>query len=210
MTCTDHPTPVEDCCGCAGRWDRAMAERALETYSISGIERAMLRMAIREIDRLIAALPNWSYTELLAQRDALIASDVAARAEVARLTTERLGAVSEVDQLRKRCAGLERMIGTERDATALRARIRSQRARHEVEREADLDEAATTYAAMAAEIEVLRCGDVGAFHDGELSPERAAAFRDHLMRCASCQREVENLGTVAAIASAPPREPVPR
>lgn len=35
-------------------------------------------------------------------------------------------------------------------------------------READLDEAAANHAAAMAEIGALRCGDLGAFHDGEL------------------------------------------
>lgn len=36
-------------------------------------------------------------------------------------------------------------------------------------------------------VEVLRCGDLSAYSDGELEEDRAAAFRDHLRRCADCQ-----------------------
>lgn len=100
---------------------------------------------------------------------------------------ERLGAVVEVSQLAARCEGLEGMLGSERDAGALRTRIRNLRARNEHERAADLDEQSATYATMRAQIEALRCGDLDAFHDGELSPERAAAFRLHLATCAACE-----------------------
>lgn len=40
---------------------------------------------------------------------------------------------------------------------------------------------------LTAEVEALRCGDLGAFHDGELSPERETAFRLHLATCAACE-----------------------
>ena len=44
---------------------------------------------------------------------------------------------------------------------------------------------------LAVEIEALRCGDLVPFADGELSTERAAAFRDHLATCTACERELE-------------------
>lgn len=43
-------------------------------------------------------------------------------------------------------------------------------------------------AELAAEVEVLRCGDLVAFVDNELDAPRAEAFRVHLGTCASCQR----------------------
>lgn len=58
---------------------------------------------------------------------------------------------------------------------------------------ADLAEAAAIYAAMRAEIEALRCGDLDAFHDGELSPARAEAFREHLGRCERCAAGLDGL-----------------
>lgn len=76
----------------------------------------------------------------------------------------------------------------------------------------DLAEAAMTYAAMRTEIEALRCGDLVPFQDGELSPERHAAFRDHLTRCPTCERELERhmqltVQMAAAKAEGAPREP---
>jgi hypothetical protein len=47
-------------------------------------------------------------------------------------------------------------------------------------------EATITFEAMAAEIEALRCGDLVAFSDGELAPDRADAFRLHLGACTKC------------------------
>lgn len=44
---------------------------------------------------------------------------------------------------------------------------------------------------LAELVEVLRCGDLAAFADGELSEDRAVAFRDHLGRCVACQRGLE-------------------
>ena len=150
MTCPDHASPVDDCCGCAGRWDRAMAERSIETYDITGIARATLRMAIAEIDRLsaVVGVGDQLAGRLLAERDALI-----------------------------------------------------------VARNADRTEWMTTYATMRAEIEALRCGDLDAFHDGELAPDRAERFRTHLATCEACQAGLQDLVVLAAIASAPPQEP---
>lgn len=45
-----------------------------------------LEAARAEVERLTAALPNWSHAEALQQRDALIAANVAAQAEIRRLT----------------------------------------------------------------------------------------------------------------------------
>lgn len=58
--------------------------------------------------------------------------------------------------------------------------------RQEQLRDDDLIEAATTYEAMRAEIEVLRCGDLGEYFDGELSTERRDAFDRHLATCERC------------------------
>ena len=51
-------------------------------------------------------------------------------------------------------------------------------------------EATVTFEAMRAEIEVLRCGDLVPFVDGELAPGRAEAYRIHLGGCEVCQREI--------------------
>jgi hypothetical protein len=60
-------------------------------------------------------------------------------------------------------------------------------------------------------VDELRCGDLSAFHDGELSPERAEAFRLHLFRCPDCADELADMAILDEIASAPPRDPaVPR
>lgn len=62
-----------------------------------------------------------------------------------------------------------------------------------IARNADRSEWMTTYATMRAEIEALRCGDLGAFFDGELSPERADAFRLHLGTCSKCEAGLHGL-----------------
>lgn len=77
--------------------------------------------------------------------------------------------------------------------------------RLEAAREADADEAALTYNALVAELEVLRCYDLDAFHDGELTPARAAAFRPHLVTCAACRSGLKDLMIIGAIASTAPR-----
>jgi len=73
--------------------------------------------------------------------------------------------------------------------------------RLDAEREADVAEAAATYEAASADlrearaeivqlhllVDELRCGNLGAFVDDELSPERAEAFRGHLAVCERCQ-----------------------
>lgn len=178
MTCAYHATPVEDCVGCLGRWDRTMAERAIKEHHVYGIEASTLRMAIAEIDRM--------------------------ETERSLAVTERLGAVASAEQLAKRCEALEGMIGTTRDAAALRRRLRSLRARVEDQREADLDEAAATYATMRAELEALRCNDLDAFHDGELEPARRAAFERHLGTCAECEAGLQDLMYVDMVASTSP------
>lgn len=87
-------------------------------------------------------------------------------------------------------------------------------ARLDTAREADADEAAATYQAALDlceylggeidrlrilsvrrqdEIEALRCGDLVAFADGELAPDRAAAFRVHLGSCEACQAGLRDL-----------------
>lgn len=45
---------------------------------------------------------------------------------------------------------------------------------------------------LADLVEVLRCGDLVTFADGELPEDRAVAFRDHLGRCAACRRDLED------------------
>jgi anti-sigma factor RsiW len=53
------------------------------------------------------------------------------------------------------------------------------------------------------------CAKVDPFADGELSPEEAEAFRDHLAECATCQAELleilqlQALGQAARPAAAP-------
>lgn len=72
-----------------------------------------------------------------------------------------------------------------------RIALRDERIRAlEAEREADIDEAAATYAEMRAEIDRLRfCENVGLFVDGELASARTEAFQLHLATCETCQRE---------------------
>ncbi|HET6981826.1 MAG TPA: CHAT domain-containing protein [Myxococcaceae bacterium] len=45
-----------------------------------------------------------------------------------------------------------------------------------------------------------RCEQLGAFVDGELSPDEAAAFRRHLVVCARCQQEMHGLMQLSALA----------
>lgn len=53
-------------------------------------------------------------------------------------------------------------------------------------RGADAVEAAANHAAAIAEIEALRCGDLGWYFDGQLSTERRDAFDRHLATCTTC------------------------
>lgn len=46
-------------------------------------------------------------------------------------------------------------------------------------------------AELEALVEALRCGDLVAFADGELAPDRGEAFRSHLVGCKSCQDDLE-------------------
>jgi hypothetical protein len=41
---------------------------------------------------------------------------------------------------------------------------------------------------LQREVSALRCGDLVAYADGELEPERSAAFRLHLPGCRECRR----------------------
>ena len=50
----------------------------------------------------------------------------------------------------------------------------------------DRTEWMTTYEAMRAELDALRCGDLGPYFDDELSAERHAAFDLHLTTCERC------------------------
>ena len=68
-------------------------------------------------------------------------------------------------------------------------------------READADEAAANHAAALAEIEALRCGDIDAFHDGELQEARRLAFEGHLVACSKCQAALRDLLFVDLVAS---------
>lgn len=47
-------------------------------------------------------------------------------------------------------------------------------------------------------VEQLRCGDLVAFSDGELAPERAEAFRGHLVRCNACAAGLVDLADLDA------------
>jgi len=46
----------------------------------------------------------------------------------------------------------------------------------------------------------VRCEQLGAFVDGELSAEEAAVFRRHLLICARCQQEMHGLMQLSALA----------
>ena len=46
----------------------------------------------------------------------------------------------------------------------------------------------------------MRCEQLGAFVDGELAPDEAAAFRKHLVVCARCQQEMHGLMQLSALA----------
>ena len=46
----------------------------------------------------------------------------------------------------------------------------------------------------------VRCEQLGAFVDGELAPEEAAVFRQHLLVCARCQQEMHGLMQLSALA----------
>jgi hypothetical protein len=74
-----------------------------------------------------------------------------------------------------------------------------------VARNADRTEWMETYETMRAELQVLRCGDLDAFHDGELAPGREIAFRAHLATCSVCEAGLQDLMIVGAIASTAPR-----
>lgn len=41
-------------------------------------------------------------------------------------------------------------------------------------------------------VEALRCGELSAFMDGELPPDREQAYREHLTRCRNCHRELHD------------------
>jgi hypothetical protein len=64
-------------------------------------------------------------------------------------------------------------------------------------------------AELEALVEVLRCGDLAAFMDSELDPERMGAFASHLARCEGCQRDRRGHLQVDARlrAAAAPRKP---
>lgn len=53
-------------------------------------------------------------------------------------------------------------------------------------------------------VEQLRCGDLDAFHDGELEPDRAEAFRKHVTRCARCEAGLLDLMQETATTSRSP------
>lgn len=63
----------------------------------------------------------------------------------------------------------------------------------------DMAEAASTYDALRAEVESLRCGDLHSYFDGLLSTERRDAFDDHLGRCETCQTRLLGLMRETAI-----------
>ena len=62
---------------------------------------------------------------------------------------------------------------------------------------------------LEALVNELRCGDLVAFQDDELSPDRAVAFRTHLDSCANCQTGLKDLVQLDARVSelAAPRKP---
>lgn len=70
-------------------------------------------------------------------------------------------------------------------------------------------ELAARVAELEVLVEVLRCGDLAAFADGELAPDRAVAFREHLGRCVECQSGLERDMQIDALltAAAVPRPP---
>ena len=91
----------------------------------------------------------------------------AMRAENTRLTEELAHATcADGDWLSKASRRMCETVMGDRDA--LRAKVR------------ELEEL----------VEALRCGDLGPFYDGELAPDRAAAFREHIARCKDCQADM--------------------
>jgi hypothetical protein len=95
----------------------------------------------------------------------------------------------------------ETMLG-ERDA--LRGKVREHAAEIEaltIARNTDRTEWIATYDTMRAEIEALRCGDLGAYFDGELSSERRDAFDRHLATCKTCAEGLLGLMQQSAIVS---------
>jgi hypothetical protein len=58
-------------------------------------------------------------------------------------------------------------------------------------------------------VEALRCGDLVGFSSGELAPDRTEAFREHLGRCADCQKGLETSMAIDATltAASRPRSP---
>lgn len=165
-----------------------------------------LEAALAETDRLktVVDVGDLLAGRLLAERDALavarntdrtewMATYATMRAEIDRLTEELSHATShDGDWLSKASRSMcETVLG---DRDALRAKVRDLEAwgRNEVQRANDtatyvLAERDARIAALEALVAKLRCGDLGAFHDGELSPEREAAFREHLTRCSTCE-----------------------
>lgn len=75
-----------------------------------------------------------------------------------------------------------------------------------MQRRADLDEAAETYETQRVEIEALRCSDLGAYFDGELSPGRRDAFEEHLTRCRRCADGLVGLMQETAIVDWAPQQ----
>jgi hypothetical protein len=171
--------------------------------------------------RLLRRLRNADRTEWMTTYETM-------RAELARLSEELSHATAaEGDWLSKASRAMcSTMLG---DRDALRAQVRDLEAwgRNEVERaNATADHVIAERDARIAELEAAlsqllaarnpmiervaaleklldeyRHEDVGAFADGELSPERADGFRLHLATCEACEAALGGLVQQAAILS---------
>ena len=98
----------------------------------------------------------------------------------------------EAAALRMAIAEIDRLTAVVDVGDQLAGRLLAERDALTVARNSDRTEWMTTYATMHAELEALRCGDLDAFHDGELDDGRRAAFQLHLGACEACQAGLES------------------
>lgn len=193
MTCRFHATPIERCMGCTGRFDRDEADRLI-AEDMDGNEAAAMQAALDEIDRLGTALWQASTSasvrgeaveSMRRQREA-DADEVALTFEAMSANIARMG--GEIERLRGDArivfgslAETFRCMQQVLDIAQLPIRI--------VREDGNRDPIGAVRALVKL-IDELRCGDLVPFTDGELSPERADGFRDHLTRCETCRREL--------------------
>lgn len=102
-----------------------------------------------------------------------------------------------IAEMRSMIEDLTKSLGAWRKRALAALELAEARGKHIAELEAALTRAVT-------ELEQLRCGDLGAFFDGELPADRAAMFRDHLARCQRCQAGGRGLAQEAAVTSESP------